>query len=406
MKLWHLFLFTTALWATSAQAAPYQIISVTEQIIGQFKYTETVVQNGSDSRDRFKMHRVVKNQVPEYALKNPIILLPSLGNNFTSYTVGLSAAGTDFNNSLAANLASKNIDVWGYSPRVSQLAPGSCGTTVDCSIAANWGIASRADDVEFIRQQIQLVHHHDKPVVGGHSLGGMLATAIVNQNPNGYDGVLLVDATLVINDAGLQANYQVMCNGIRAAITAGQAINDQLNPPLIALMQLSVSDPNGATPFPGFPPGTTNRQAFLFVMTSPSMGPPQSLFPNGAILAAGSVAENRFFFASENVLNNSIARFDYYVTNAELADVVCSFAGETTFTNNLSNFNGAVLAFEATAGFGPFVEQQLALFTNADDSLVVFNGFGHTDPVMLPNRKKHLDKPIIRWLRTEVSKRK
>lgn len=406
MNIWRFFLLTSAFWATSAWAAPYQIISVAEQVIGKFKYTETVVQNGSDPRNRFKMHRVVKNHVPEQALKNPIILLPALGNNFSSYTVGLSADGSDFKHSLAANLASKNIDVWGYSPRVSQLAPGSCGTTVDCSVAAGWGIASRADDVEFIRQQIQLVHHYEKPVIGGHSLGGMLATAIVNQNPDGYDGVLLIDSTLVVNDAGLQANYQIMCGGLRAAIAAGQTVNDQLNPLLITLMQLNVANPTGISPFPFFPPGTTNRQAFLLFMTSPSAGPPQSLFPTGFVLTAGSVAENRFFFASENVLNNSIARFDYYVTNAEVADVACSFAGETTFTNNLSNFDGAVLAFEAAAGFGPFVEQQLAQFTNADDTLVVFDGFGHADPLMVPNRKTLLDKPIIKWLRTEVLKQK
>ena len=95
-----------------------------------------------------------------------------------------------------------------------------------------------------------------------------------------------------------------------------------------------------------------------------------------------------------------------HTTNAEVADTVCSLAGETTFTNNLSNFDGAVLAFEAAAGFGPFVEQQVAQFTNADDTLVVFDGFGHADPLMVPNRKTLLDKPIIKWLRTEVLKQK
>src|SRR5262249_50151031 len=124
--------------------------------------------------------------------------------------------------------------------------------------------------------------------------------------------------------------------------------------------------PNAPTPFPGFPPGTTNRQAYVLVLTSPSPGPPASPFNAGFRLVAGSVAENRFFFASEAILASTIDRFNHYVAVAELRDVVCSQAGDPTFTSNLSAFRGSVLAIEAGLGFGALLQDVFALMPHAD----------------------------------------
>lgn len=395
----------SALWCVLASGSQFQVISEETQTIGKFKHTITVVQNGTDPRNRFKMHRVRRKDVPNNKLKNPIILVPALGNNFSSYTVGLNADGSEFKTSLAATLAKKNIDVYGYSPRASLIAPGACGTTVDCSIASTWGIASYAEDIGYIRDQVEDLHG-ENPAVGGHSLGGIVGTALVNANPDDYSGLLLLDSTLVIADETLHTPYQQLCAGIQTAIGMGQTMDSTLNPLAQALLQLSVTDPSGITPFsPPFPAGTTNRQAYLGFLTAPSPGPAMALFPPGFVVAAGSVESNMFTYANEGILAAAIQRFDFYVPNAVIADIACSFGGDATFTDNLAGYDGAVLAIKAGAGFGDRVDAELSLLTGADQTIVEHAGFGHVDPIVSSNRKDLVDKHIRKWLKDDVFKK-
>ncbi len=385
--------------AVTAGATEFQVISENTQVIGNFKHTVTVVQNGTDARNRFEMHRVRLKDVNNSDLKKSIILVPALGNNFSSYTVGLNVDGSDFTTSLAARLAKRNVDVYGYSPRASLLAPGACEGTVDCSIAAGWGLAAYAEDVGYIRKQVKDRHDYN-PAVGGHSLGGIVGTALINAHPNHYKGLLLLDSTLVIDDASLTTPYQQMCAGIQGAIGAGQVMDSATNAFPKALLGLSLSDPNGTSPFsPPFPPGLTNRQAYLALLTSPSPGPTAALFPPGFTLASGSIPANGFDFADEGILATAIQRFDFYVPNAVVADLVCSYGGSTTFTNNLATFDGGVLAIKAGLGFGDRMDAELALLSNAQQTVVDHEGMGHVDPIVSADRRLLVDRPIRQWLR-------
>jgi pimeloyl-ACP methyl ester carboxylesterase len=392
--------------AVAWASGPFQLISTTETRLGDFKYVEMVVQNGANPLNRFKVHRVVKHHVPDHALKQPIILMPSLANNFTEYTVGTTPGGDDFEHSTAAHLAEQNIDVWGYSSRETLIAPGSClpSGPVDCSIMATWGIQAQLDDLEFIQQQVTAIHGDETPAIGGLSLGAMTGQAAINQNPDAYAGLLLFDESLYVADPALRANYQIVCDGLSDQMAAGDVYSEQFGAGTKALLQLSQLAPNAPTPFPGFPPGTTNRQAYILVVTSPSPGPPASPFNAGFLLVAGSVPENRFFFASEDILASTISRFNHYVAVAELRDVVCSQAGDPTFTSNLGAFDGAVLAIEAGLGFGALLEDVFALLPLADITLLQNPSFGHVDFQVNPDHETILDEPIIQWLKHNVAR--
>ena len=81
--------------ATMARASePFQTISTSETQFGNLTYTEMVVQNGPEPLNRFKVHRLVKSDLPAHALKQPIILMPSLANTFAEYIVGTAPAVT------------------------------------------------------------------------------------------------------------------------------------------------------------------------------------------------------------------------------------------------------------------------------------------------------------------------
>lgn len=388
-----------AAWASG----PFQVISTTQTQFGNLDYLEMVVQNGPNPLNRFKVHRLVKRDVPDHALKQPILLMPSLANTFASYLVGTAPGGADIENSTAGYLAGRNFDVWGYSSRETLIAPGSCDPPgpVDCSIMATWGIQAQLDDVEFIRPLIAAVHGDGKPVIGGLSLGALTGLAAVNQDPAEYAGLLLFEESLYVADPGLRANYQIVCNGLTAQIAGGTVFSEQFGAGTKAILQLSQIAPNAPTPFPGFPPGTTNRQAYLLVLTAPSPGPPASPFNAGFRLVAGSVAEDRVFFASEDILASTISRFNHYVALAELRDVVCSQAGDMTFTGNLGAFQGSVLAIQAGLGFGDLLQDVFPLMPNATITLLENPDFGHVDFQVNPDHKHLLDKPIAQWLKDQ-----
>lgn len=393
-------LSATIAWASG----PFLVISSTEAQFDNLTYTEMVVQNGPNPMNSFKVHRLVKSELPAHALKQPIILMPSLANTFAEYIVGTAPGGGDLEHSTAAYLARANLDVWGYSSRETLVAPGSCMPSgpVDCSIMATWGIQAQLDDLEFIRGLVAAVHGDRTPAVGGLSLGAMTGQAAINQDPQAYAGLLLFDESLYVASPALRAGYQIVCNGLTAQIAAGDVFSEQFGAGTKALLQLSQIAPNAPTPFPGFPPGTTNRQAYMLVLTAPSPGPPASPFNAGFRLAAGSVAENRFFFASEDILASTISRFNHYVALAELRDVVCSQAGDTTFTANLGAFQGVVLAIQAGLGFGALLQDVFPLMPLAQITLLENPDFGHVDFQVNPDHKHLLDKPIAQWLKGDV----
>jgi hypothetical protein len=123
-------------------------------------------------------------------------------------------------------------------------------------------------------------------------------------------------------------------------------------------------------------------------------GPPLSPFNAGFRLVAGSVAEDRFFFASEDTLASTISRFNHYVALAELRDVVCS---------NLGAFEGSVLAIQAGLGFGVLLRDVFPQMPLAQITLIENPDFGHVDFQVNPDHNHLLDRPIAQWLKGDVT---
>lgn len=386
------------LWLLLLAAAPalanhFTVISTSETTSKNLRRVTSIVQNGSNPLDRFLVEHVVKKGSDNRHLRGAILLTPPLGSPASFYDAGDQPGGADFENSISAHLAKEQLDVYVYGPRASLLAPGACNT-IDCSPMANWGMQARLDDLHYIQG---LLGRDEKAVIAGLSLGGMTALAAVDEQPHSFTGMIDLDGILLTDDASLSMSYSLICGGVHAQIAAGQWFNDTLNEGLQALLQLSVADPNGLSPVPGFPPGTTNRQAYLFALTSPSAGPPASIFPAGFTLTVGSVAENRLFFASEDRVASSVTGFSPYISNLEIADVACSLAGDSTFTSNLSHYHGPTLAFRQGAGFGSLIDANLAAL-GGPVTVADFPSFGHVDLVSSPHHKQLFEERILSWL--------
>jgi pimeloyl-ACP methyl ester carboxylesterase len=379
----------------TAASGPYQIVGTAESRVGNLVRTEYTVKAGSHPLDRFKMVRLARSG-PASSLRGSILLLPPLGPTFSFYEQrDLSGAvGT----SIAEYFAHRNFDVYGYSPRFDGIPAGTCEAgLLDCSVMGEWDLASMVEDITFIRSQIELLHPGTKIVTGGASLGGMLAIAVGNAHPEDYDGLIVWEGILHIQDPAVRALNQGYCAAGEAQLAAG-AVYDGVGVNVFKeVMRNARLAPEGLTPIPLFPPQLTNHQVMVLLLSVPQPGPITMPVPN-YIQMNGSFAEDRLFFASEPFAFENISRFVNYAPNAVVRDISCSLAGsETDYVSNLDEYTGAVLMIGGGRGFGAYMEDQLDLFGSTDKTLRVKPAFGHIDHMMTPDRRKFIERPIFQW---------
>jgi pimeloyl-ACP methyl ester carboxylesterase len=394
--LFTLLIVTHILLAASiSKAQPYQTISTQSAIVGgDLSRTVTTIQSGNNALNRFQMTAVKKAEVPNNALQGVVYLLPPLGSGFQNYEV--SDTG-DYNDSFAAFFARRNMAVVGFTPRQHSLTAGSCESgVVDCSPMADWGLATINSDVAHIRQRIAAEYPGLKVVIGGLSMGSVAAMAAINVQPNDYAGVILIEGTLHDPDPDVRAINTNFCSNFDALLAAGVYYDGQSGPAIKALSQAAQLAPNALTVFPGFPPGTTNHQAFVMALSAPGVTP-LSPRPNYFNLA-GNIAEDRFLFANEALLHANLATFFDYTPIRSIRDLDCGLAGETTFNNNLQNFNGPVIMFAGGHGFGSAMFATAQLMTSASVTINFEQEYGHVDYVFSNNHLHELEHPILSWL--------
>jgi hypothetical protein len=134
----------------------------------------------------------------------------------------------------------------------------------------------------------------------------------------------------------------------------------------------------------------------VFVLVLPPLSPltPRPGFYN----LAGSVAEDRFFYANEPLVHANVAQFIDYTAIRTLRDMNCGLAGDTTFTGNLQNFTGPVIMFAAGHGFGTGMIDTAQLMTSANVTLNFVGVYGHVDFVFSTNHLQEVEHPILNWL--------
>lgn len=393
----------SALPAQEVRASDYQVISENTVhiplLIGELLLTETVVQDGPQAINRFTMHRLRRPQFPH---RGTLLLLPPLGNNFHTYTFSESG---DITKSFAAFFARLGYEMWGYSPRETGIHAGDCGGLLDCTAVLDWSLQTIINDVTFIRSQIASVFPGELPAVGGLSLGAAAALAVVNQGPGEYAGLLAWEGSLFTADPVIRAHNQEFCNQFTALVAAGIPVDDQALPFVKLVAQLAQLAPNDpfALPVPDFPPGLTNRQAFIFILSTPNPFAPSPRPGFISAVAAGSFPSNQLLFSDINRLSANIATFNDVTSNRLVRDLYCSLAGvETTYTANLANMTAPVMVIKGGQGFGTIMDELPGQLGSTAVTFYGLNAFAHVDHLGSPLHQVILELPIALWLHKAV----
>ena len=108
-------------------------------------------------------------------------------------------------------------------------------------------------------------------------------------------------------------------------------------------------------------------------------------------------------YANPDLLHDMFYGFVDYITIASLRDGNCSFAGiDTTFTANLSAFDGPVFAIANGHGFGSMVSDTLSLMPDANITLFTYPDYGHMDAIFATNHFAVVEQPLLQWLATDA----
>ncbi len=380
-----------------AAADDYQIIGTATSRIENLVRTETTVQVGDNPLNQFKMTRLVKD-VPAERLRGAILFFPPAGFSFTFYEQRDEGGG--FGTSPAEFFARRNYDVYGYSPPWDGIPAGLCEAGVlDCSVMATWDLQSVVDAAAFIRSRIELLRPGTEIVVGGFSLGAIATIAVVNADPDDYDGALLWDGFLFTLDPDAIAMNEAYCAGFEAALAAGFFYDGVSMPIFKQVGQAAELNPSGLTPNPLYPPVLTNHQVLVVALSVPTPGLWVSQPVPPYVLARGSFEEDRLLFASEPRALETTRRLYSYLPNAIARDTTCSVAGlDDQHVANLGSFTGPVLAIGAGHGWGALFEDQLALFGSGNVTLQRKEDFGHMDHFLYQHHRNLVERPILYWL--------
>jgi pimeloyl-ACP methyl ester carboxylesterase len=330
--------------------------------------------------------------------KPPVILLSPFLLPGSFYEISDSG---DYLNSAAGKLAMDGYDVWLVDQRRSKLAPGACEQgTADCGVMANWDFNTLSDDGLLTLAFVRALHPNKKPVVGGFSAGANAAIAVVNRAPNEVAGAFLYEGSFYTEDATIRAHNQPICESLETALNAGQYYDSSAQMYSLVL-HLAATDPDGLSPIPAFPPGTTNQLAMLYVFSSPP--PAGALSPTpGFVRCLADFSSQSFLYTDPSRLFQLGAKFDNYASLAPMRDLACGLAGsDTTHVDNLAAFRGDLLVFVEGSGFGPAMFDMASLFTSARQVTIEHHPeYGEADPYFHYDWQQVFYQPFKNWLDT------
>jgi pimeloyl-ACP methyl ester carboxylesterase len=305
----------------------------------------------------------------------------------------------DYAKSAAGELAKAGYDVWLVDQRRTGLPPGACESGRDCSAMAGWNFDAYSQDALFALSLLKAFNPHRKPVVGGFSAGANAALATVNRAPNEFAGVFLYEGTFFTEDAEISLHNDALCTTLEGAI-AGGALFDPTTAVLGQVLQLAQAAPSAPSPFPFFPPGTTNQQSMFFVFGAPP--------PAGALAPTAGFVRNIVDFPAQKFVYTNAQRlqlvgplFDNYGSLAAVRDLSCGLAGrDDSHYDDVDRFRGNVLVFVEGTGFGQAMFDTAGLFEHAHDVDIDYHPeLGEADPYFGFAWKQTFLKPLEKWLK-------
>ena len=355
---------------------------------------EYVVQAGDSPLNRFSITHVRRRLGHSHGA--PVVLLSPFSLPGAFYEV---SETSQYEDSVAGRLAKSRHDVWLVDQRRSGLQPGDCESgTVDCSVMLEWNTDTYVSDAMLAATWAHWLGGGKKPVVGGFSAGANNAIATINRYPHRFSGLFAYEGSFYSEDPVVIEHNEGACAQLETVLAAGVGYDPGMAV-IGGVVNLAAADPDGLSPFPFFPPGTTNQQSLLYVFSAPP--PPGALSPTpNFVRLLADFGTEEFIYSNQDRLSLVGPMFDNYGSVAALRDLACGLAGEDDqYIDNLDAFRGDVLMFLGGTGFGQSMHDVASLMTRARSITVDEHPeMGEADAYFHHDWEHVFYEPLVDWL--------
>ncbi|MFT3922102.1 MAG: hypothetical protein QM778_06180 [Myxococcales bacterium] len=390
---------TMVIEAAPAQASDnYQITQVgTEVPTPGLNRTTFTVSAGPSALETFHVVRVRQASTSHHG-DPPVILISPF--SFPAEFWEITSVGA-YADTYAARVASAGYDVWLVDSRGSSIAPGSCESgAVDCSPMGQWGIDLSVEDAMFVQRLVKSFTPNKKPVIGGLSGGSTTAIATINKYPSKFSGLFMWEGTIFTEVPAIHTRNANFCAQDEARMAAGNFADPSVQG-FKTLFQLAEADPNGPSPIPVFPPGTTNLQALLFAFTMPDPNNPLN-FTDDFVRMIGDPFTTTLAYADIDRVFGFGSLIPTYAPVPFIRDSHCAMGNVTGYADRwadrLDKFHGDALVFVEGHGFNQMMFDTASLLTKADVTIDYHAEFGESDRYFNRDWVTVAVNPLLAWL--------
>ncbi|WP_208719269.1 hypothetical protein [Corallococcus sicarius] len=403
-----------------------------ESLGGGLAHYTWKVRVGRGTYDVVTVHRVVREAfpwVPARSTRAVFMVHGDLWGFVPAFLSNTCMATMPADQSLAAYLASNDVDVWGLDLRWV----GVPESEKDFAFMADWTLATHVQDVgaglklaESVRK-LSGSSSRDRMFLLGWSRGATISYAYMSaesQRPHTQrqvDGFIPVDMVLRFAPEAEQQRrwacdrYTVLKKARDAGRTEGGLLGPAPGTPVKLIGQLAETAPNAASPLAKMsvaaPP--TNRQFAVIAAgaTAALLAPLQPITPGYHLAASIPDASGLPF---QTAFTPEATLFDYlqlavpYQSLNEVVETEAQLCGlDVPYDDHLKDVKVPVLYLGAAGGAGRYGEYSVRLLGSTDVTLRVVRtrpeseralDFGHADLFLARDAKAWVWTPLLRWM--------
>ncbi len=377
----------------------FEVISETVEVINENITVRSMrVSFGPTDLEQFSIHHVSKP-----GDSTPVVFPAPIGYGMNGYFVD-PVEGGFINSFFGLGTKRKGLEWLVIDEPFDSLNPGDCELGIqDCSVMAVGGLEFRIESTIFAMSYLGWLDI--EPVIAGYVGGGMTATAVVDRHPDLFSGMgLLGAAAYSAPGSDMQLYNEGSCAFLRSlpsfvtALPGGNFFADLL----VGAIDTPDDVPVG-NPILNIPPlhqGQTYAEATCDILSETVQDP--NWVHADHVFCASTDSCVSFEYCDHGEMLRLGHAVRSYADVSMITDIVCAFgAGESTYVDNLDQFEGSIYARAPRRGMGGSVEDLLALpaFDDNDVTLIVSDrdeaGWLHA-----PNEDKYENfKPFYTWAR-------
>jgi len=390
------------------------------ELADHLAHYEIVLRVGSGPFDKIGLHRIVKEIRPWNAVnaRHATMLVSGDAYGFGSFIASLNSNVVPHDHSIAIQMATAGIDVWGIDLRWTRVP----ADTANLDVMANWGVDVDLNDLDVAID----VARNIRKVTGdadiklnllGWSRGGQLGYLYLARESQqrlarrNIKSFVPVDILLKTNDESIRQSACLYSALLREQMTAGKYYDDSglVIQNLAALAQYFPDQPSPVME------GLTNKQFILLLLTSTYVTvPPGTSFTPWYHYSGGQFDESGL------PIDLSFTKLDYMYEYAagtapyeptrlllEATDLTCGEV-DSNLDDHLADISVPILYVYSAGGFGKTGLYTTHLTNSKDissfgvqtlpDEMAAID-FGHVDLFAAQDANALVWQRIIRWIK-------